>query len=81
MKNQNFCCSLRIFFVKINELHMLKDYLIYCILKQYETYTIVANSFDRLFFFGIDEKKIFIDIFYELFGYHLQSVYESKKSD
>lgn len=61
-----------------HEFIMLKDYLVYCLVKKYGFYTTVAESFNLLLLQELNPKELFIETFYDTFGYYLQSLYESK---
>jgi putative endopeptidase len=65
----------------VDDLSMTKDYLIYCIVKKYGLYTSISSSFEKILSSEYDEKKIFVGLFYESFGYYLQSVYELSYSN
>jgi putative endopeptidase len=60
------------------KLIMTKDYLVYCVIKKYGMYTSAVNFFENIDVFATDKKKIFIDLFYQTYGYYLQEVYNSK---
>lgn len=61
----------------MNELLMTKDYLVYCVLKKYGIYTSANVYFDNFSNYESDDKKIFMDMFYQTYGYYLQKVYDS----
>lgn len=63
------------------ELTMTKDYLVFCLIKKFGLYTSIASSFDELRSQPLDDKKLFIETFYETFGYYLESIYETKYSN
>ncbi|XWV24771.1 putative zinc metalloproteinase [Tupanvirus deep ocean] len=79
-ENPKFLLFMKNFIEKMtrDELEMTKDYLVFCVLKKYGIYTSIVESFEKIMFFAMDDKKIFLDTFYETFGYYLQSIYESK---
>lgn len=64
-----------------NELSMTKDYLVYCLVKKYGMYTSITSSLSIISLSSDNDKRNFIDLFYETFGYYLQTVYESKYYD
>lgn len=56
---------------------MIKDYLVFCVFKKYSLYTSASNILSPVTNFIPSNKRIFIDLFYDKFGYYLQSVYDS----
>ena len=63
------------------ELSMIKDYLIYCLIKKYGLYTDIIGTFDKILPQQLDAKDLFVELFYDTFGYYLQDLHESKHSD
>lgn len=64
-----------------DDLQMMKDYLVFCLAKKFGPYTSIADSFNTILISPPNEKEILVQIFYDTFGYYLQSLYESKYSD
>lgn len=62
-------------------LTMTKDYLIYALVKKYGLYTNMAQFLNDFITDSLSQKELFVDIFYENFGYYLEKLYESKHSD
>lgn len=60
---------------------MIKNYLIYCLIRKYAHLTKISERFYNPSSEKNDGKKIFLNIFYDAFGYYLESIYESKHSN
>lgn len=61
-----------------NELSMIKDYLVYCLIKKYGLFTGIAEIFNKLTLSSMDKNDVMIEMMYETFGYYLQTIYESE---
>lgn len=62
-----------------DELKMVKDYLVYCLAREYGICTTpLLDAFNGIMVVPINQKKFFLKLFYITFGYYLQSIYESK---
>ncbi len=69
-----------------SDLEMIKDYMIYSVIKKYGIYTELINNFPLSFVKTQNKKKLMVELFYESFGYYLELVYDSvfydyKKND
>lgn len=64
-------------------LHMLKDYLIFCLARRYGPFTSISASFDKISTLNhpMSDFDISITLFYSAFGYYLQSKFESENYD
>jgi putative endopeptidase len=60
---------------------MIHDYLIYCLIKKYGYLTNIEGYLMDKLYGQIDRKKIFLELFYNTFGYYLESIYEVKHSN
>lgn len=58
-------------------LSIMKDYLVYAVMKNYGYYLSIKDEMSDIYGF-IDEKYIFINLFYDTFGYYLQDIFEKK---
>ncbi len=63
------------------QLLMTKDYLVYSVIKKYGIYTSANELFDDFDTYVTDEKKIFMDMFYQAYGYYLQKIYDASNLD
>lgn len=61
-----------------NDLTMIKDYLIYSLIKEYGIYTEISPSIDLMTNTFTDPKELLVQTFCDTFGYYLQSIYEKK---
>jgi predicted metalloendopeptidase len=61
-----------------NNLAMLKDYLVYSLVKKYGFYTDLKEALLELSPHAKDDDKLFIQLFYDTFGYYLEHIYEYK---
>lgn len=65
-----------------NELSMLKDYLIFCLAREYGIFTTpLLKEFGKVMFGKNEEKHFSLQLFYLTFGPYLQSIFESKYYD
>lgn len=64
----------------ITDLSIVKNYLVYCVLKKYGIYG-EREIFDIIIPFSVNKRKFFLDIFYETFGYYLQTVFNDQFID
>ena len=64
-----------------NELEMIKYYLIYCLIKKYSPYILYPKIIDDPNETSQYEMMIITDLFYETFGYYLESIYELNYAD
>lgn len=67
--------------LQMKYLPTIKDYLAYSVLRRFGVYTEVAPILFRISIKKPSEKLIFIHIFYDLFGYYLQDIYNKKYAD
>ena len=81
--NKNYLIFIKKFLSNIssNELNMVKDYLVYCIVKKYGFYTSMAPALSELPPISHTNKNFFVNLFYESFGFYLEQVYENKNAD
>jgi len=70
------------FLQKMNKkiLSMTKDYLVYCLVKKYG-FLFTIDLFDNILLKPTTEKQIIVELFYDKFGYYLESIYELKYGD
>jgi len=68
---------------RINEksYRALKDFIMFCLVKHFGIYTSISEDLLKINFIKIDKKKIFIELFYDTFGYYLQNYYEKTFSN
>lgn len=60
-----------------NDLLMVKDYLVFCVAREYGIFTIeLFKTFNQTILGNISEKQLFIELFYLTFGPYLQLVFE-----
>lgn len=59
-----------------DRLSMFKDYLVHCICREYGLYTSMASAFQPIMPFDLDPKRLFINLFYEKFGFALQARFD-----
>ena len=80
--NKNYLIFIKKFLSNIgnSELNMVKDYLVYCIVKKYGFYTSMAPALSELAPISHTSKNFFVNLFYESFGFYLEQVYENKNS-
>lgn len=57
---------------------MLKDYLVFSIVKKYGFYTNNFLELQKIYPIKPDSKSFFINLFYETFGYYLEEIYEAR---
>jgi putative endopeptidase len=69
-----------IYLSKLNEsnISIIKDYLVFCLVRYYGIYTPLKKELSSLLHYPQNEKLIFVDLFYHMFGYHLEEVYQQK---
>lgn len=63
-----------------DDIVIIKSYLVYCVLKKYGFYR-CQKIFDMIIPYSPNKRKIFLNIFYETFGYYLQSVFNDRFID
>ena len=66
----------------INDLLMIKDYLVYCVVKKYGIYTNIVTSLQKISTnIPNKTKNIFTNLFYQTFGYYFESLYEKANAN
>lgn len=65
----------------IATMNMVKDYLIFCVVKKYGLYTSISKSLAKLSLTYLNTDKIFIGTFINTFGHYLEMLYEAKYAD
>lgn len=81
--NQEYLTFLKNFLDQINKdsLIMVKNYLIYLLVKEFAFYTPLSKIFSEFSVREYNEKSKFMETFYSSFGYYLESIFESKHSN
>ena len=77
-ENPRLLAFLQDYLTTINSerLTMFKDYLVHCICREYGLYTSIAEAFQPIMPFTLDPKRLFINLFYEKFGFALQDRFD-----
>lgn len=76
-ESANYFTFLKKFICCNENLTMIKNYIVYCIIKEIGMYTSIKNVFMDSRDDKINEKNIFLNTFYQTFGFYLQNVYEN----
>lgn len=61
-----------------DDLAMIKDFLVYCVVKKYGLFTDMLQALSNISYENTTEKTIFSELIYETFGYYLQTIYEQE---
>ena len=62
-------------------LYMIKNFLVYSIVKDIGIYTSIAQDLTNISLMQYNQKDIFISIMYNTFGFYLQDIYNKKYID
>lgn len=78
--NSKFLLFFQNFIDKIDDkqIQMLKDYLIFCIVRNYGSYLEISKIINQLYLKNTEEKNIFVNLFYHTFGPYLEKNYDNK---